>query len=66
MKVTNWFGLFPVEQIKKIYKSRRKVEKISNSDEHSNKLDDNYINKYDTYTRGNLNETTRKNRNNNQ
>ena len=66
MKVTNWFGLYPVEQIKTIYKNRKKVEKISKSDEHSNSFDDNYINEYDTYTRGNSNERTRQNRDNNQ
>ena len=27
MKVTNWFGLYPVEQIKKLYKKKIKVEK---------------------------------------
>lgn len=65
MKITNWFGLYPVEQIKKIYKKVKKVEKINKSDEHSNKFDDNYINKYDTYTRGNSNERTRQDRDNN-
>ena len=27
MKITNWFGLYPVEQIKKLYKKRIKVRK---------------------------------------
>jgi hypothetical protein len=27
MKIINWLGLYPVEQIKKLYKKRIKVEK---------------------------------------
>ena len=65
MKITNWFGLFPVEQIKKIYKKRKKVEKTSKPDEHSNNFDDNYVCKYDIYTRGIFNETARRDRDNN-
>ena len=65
MKINNWFGLFPVEQIKMFYKKNKKVEKTSKSDKHSDIFDDSYISKYDTYTRGNFNETTRQDRDNN-
>lgn len=39
MKITNWFGLYPIEQIKKLYKKRIKVEKTNISTKSNNNGD---------------------------
>tara|TARA_B100000214_G_C23759040_1_gene531358 strand:- start:408 stop:587 length:180 start_codon:yes stop_codon:yes gene_type:complete len=39
MKIINWFGLYPVEQIKKFYKKKIKVEKTSMSTKTNNNGD---------------------------
>jgi len=59
MKITNWFGLFPIEQLKIFKKKRRKVEKINKSNKNTLEYKDSY-NK-DTYnSMDNYNEKSKK------
>ena len=48
MKVTNWFGLYPVEQIKLIYKKIRKIEKCEKT-KNNQEENDNYKSRSDYY-----------------
>ena len=47
MKITKWFGLFPVEQINIYKKAKRKVEKILKSKKNSLNEEDSYNNDRD-------------------
>ena len=48
MKIINWFGLYPVEQIKTFYKKIRKIEKCEKT-KNNQEENDNYKSRSDYY-----------------